>query len=97
MKIELNDIRSWSWHGRYFAQKLRGSVALARYRKTKDKQQQAAAVQYLSAAKACWLQLVEHVERYNVPVMPYQFDQEFSWRKQLSRVERDIRMARGEN
>ena len=97
LKIELNDIRSWAWHGRYFAQKLRGAVALARYWKTKDKQQQVAAVQYLSAAKDCWLQLGEHVERYNVPVMPYQFDQEFSWRKQLRLVERDIEVARGED
>lgn len=51
------------------------------------------AVQYLTAAKDCWLQLTEHVERYNVPVMPYQFDSEFSWRKQLSLVERDIKLA----
>ena len=96
LQIELNDIRSWTWHGRYFAQKLRGGVALARYQKTKDKQYQQTAVQYLTAAKDCWLQLIEHVERYNVPVMPYQFDSKFSWHKQLSLVERDIKLA-GEN
>ncbi|MFC1766519.1 hypothetical protein ACFL6U_31125 [Planctomycetota bacterium] len=96
LQIDLNDIRSWTWHGRYFAQKLRGGVALARYRKTKDKQYQQAAVRYLTTAKECWLKLIEHVERYNVPVMPYQFDKQWSWRKQLSLIERDIKIA-GEN
>ena len=37
LEIELNDIVCWTWHGRYFAQKLRGAVALARYRKDKNK------------------------------------------------------------
>ena len=94
LRIELNDIRSWAWHGRYFAHKLRGGVALARYWKNRDKQFQQDAVKHLTDAKDCWLQLIEHVERYNVPVMPYQFDSEFSWRKQMSLVERDINLAR---
>jgi len=93
LAIELNDIVCWTWHGRYFAQKLRGAVALARYRKDKNKTDQQAAVTHLTQANECWLKLVEHVEKYNVPVMPYQFDREYSWRKQLTRVEQDIRTA----
>lgn len=93
LKIELNDIVSWAWHGRYFAEKLRGGVALARYRKTKDEAYQQAAVTHLTEAQRCWLKLVEHVEKYNVPVMPYQFDREYSWRKQLPLVESDIEIA----
>ena len=93
LEIELNDIICWTWHGRYFAQKLRGAVALARYRKDKNIVDQQAAIAHLTKARDCWLELVEHVEKYNVPVMPYQFDQEYSWRKQLSRVEQDIRSA----
>ena len=91
LEIELNDLICWTWHGRYFAQKLRGAVALARYRKEKNKADQQAAIAHLTKARDCWLELVEAVEKYNVPVMPYQFDQEYSWRKQLSRVEQDIR------
>lgn len=91
--IELNDIVSWAWHGQYFAQKLRGGVALARYRKTLDKPYQQSAVNYLTAARRCWLKLVEHVEKYNKPVIPYQFDPEYSWRKQLPLVEQDINIA----
>ncbi len=93
LEIELNDIVCWTWHGRYFAQKLRGAVALARYRKDKNKADQQAAIAHLTKARDCWLELVEHVEKYNVPVMPYQFDQEYSWRKQMPRVEQDIRSA----
>ncbi|TWU44219.1 hypothetical protein Q31b_17550 [Novipirellula aureliae] len=93
LQIELNDIICWTWHGRYFAEKLRGAVALARYRKDKNVADQQAAIAHLTKAKACWLELVEHVEKYNVPVMPYQFDQEYSWRKQLPQVEQDIRIA----
>lgn len=94
LKIELNDIVCWTWHGRYFAQKLRGGVALARYRQTKDAAYQQEAVSCLTVARDCWLKLVEHVEKYNVPVMPYQFDSEFSWRKQLRLVEKDIELAK---
>ena len=93
LQIELNDIVSWTWHGQYFSQKLRGGVALARYRKTKNKTDQQAAVSHLTDARNCWLKLVEHVEKYNVPVMPYQFDSEYSWRKQLPLVEKDIESA----
>ncbi len=38
--------------------------------------------------------LIKHVERFNEPVTPYQFDPEFSWRKQLPLVEKDIELAR---
>ena len=94
LEIELNDIVCWTWHGRYFAQKLRGCVALARYRQTQDATYQEEAVSCLTAARDCWLKLVEHIEKYNVPVMPYQFDSEYSWRKQLTLVEKDIELAK---
>ncbi len=94
LEIELNDIKSWAWHGQYFAHKLRGGVALARYRKSGDRARQREAVEALSTARDCWMKLVEHIERYNVPVMPYQFDPQFSWRKQLPLVEKDIEVAR---
>lgn len=89
----INDIVSWAWHGQYFAAKLRCGVALARYRKTKDETHQQSAVTHLTEARRCWPKLVEHVERFNVPVMPNQFDPEYSWRKQLPLVERDIDIA----
>lgn len=37
--------------------------------------------------------MVEHVEKYNVPVMPYQFDSAYSWRKQLPLIEKDMKIA----
>jgi len=94
LQIELNDIRAWSWHGQYFANKLRGGVALARYRTAGNKSQQDEAIKHLLSAKKCWLKLIDHVEKYNVPVLPYQFDPEYSWRKQLPLVDKDIEVAR---
>jgi hypothetical protein len=94
LQIEVNDIVAWAWHGQYFAHKLRGGVALARYRKSGHEEDQLSAVAQLTQARDCWLKLVERVEKYNVPVMPYQFDPEYSWRKQLPRVDEDINIAR---
>ena len=37
LRIELNDIVSWAWHGQYFAEKLRGGVAWPAIGRRKDK------------------------------------------------------------
>ena len=57
---------------------------------TKEQQE---AIEQLTTALAHWKELSESVERYNVAVMPYQFDPEFSWRKHISDVENDIILA----
>jgi len=91
--VELTDIEAWSWHGKYFAAKLRGGVALARFRKTGDGAQQQFAIAQLTEALSCWKELVRCVETYNVTVMPYQFDKAFSWRKHTPIAEHDIEIA----
>jgi hypothetical protein len=94
LAIELNDIRCWTLHGRYFAEKLRGSMALARFIKTGDPALKDDALTHMMNCKALWLELVDAVETYNQEVIPYQFDKTFSWRKQLQRVDADIEFVK---
>jgi hypothetical protein len=38
-------------------------------------------------------ELIDHVEKSNVPIMPHQFDKQYCWRKQSQLVEKDIDTA----
>lgn len=93
LKIELNDIRAWSYFGLYFASKIRGGVALEYYRTSGDALKQKEAIGHLKKALKYWKDYTLAMEKYNMPVMPYQFDAEFSWRKHIKDVERDIEIA----
>lgn len=93
LEIELNDIDSWVRHGLYFAAKLRGGVALQQFRTSGEAKNQQEAIKQLTLALTHWKDLTASVEKYNVPVMPYQFDSEFSWRKHIPEVENDIKIA----
>lgn len=93
LKIELNDIRAWSYFGLYFASKIRGGVALEQYRTHGNAQKQDEAIEHLNEALKHWKAYAFAMEKYNVPVMPYQFDSEFSWRKHIEDAERDIEIA----
>lgn len=93
LKIELNDIRAWSYFGQYFADKIRGGVALEQYRNSGNTQFQQSSIAYLKQALQHWKEYTNAMEKYNVAVMPYQFDAEFSWRKHIKDAERDIEIA----
>ncbi|MFY0687449.1 MAG: hypothetical protein JXQ90_09800 [Cyclobacteriaceae bacterium] len=93
LNIELNDIEAWSHHGLYFAAKLRGAVALAQFRQEQAPDKQSEAVEHLTKALAHWKNLTETMERHNLPVIPYQFDPDFSWRKHIEDAERDVEIA----
>ncbi|MEQ9220056.1 MAG: hypothetical protein RLO17_18525 [Cyclobacteriaceae bacterium] len=93
LEIELTDLEFWANHGLYFASKVRGGVALEQFRHGKmDFNNQA--VDHLEASKTYWQNMVDLVEKYNVAVMPYQFDEEFSWRKHLEDVDKDTAIAK---
>ena len=94
LTIELNDIRCWSLHGHYFAEKLRSTMALARFIKTGDSTFKDAALKHTIQCKTLWLELIDAVETYNHEVIPYQFDSTFSWRKQLKHVDADIEFVK---
>lgn len=92
--IELNDIFAWSYYGFYFTSKIKAGVALEKYRQTKDKKFQQQAITELEQGSIHWKKLTEVMEKYNVSEMPYQFDPNFSWRKHIVDVEKDIEIAK---
>lgn len=94
LKMELNDMKTWAYLGLYFANKVRGATAYAKFLKTGDKEFQTDAVIFLEKALKHWKDVVEHVEIYNRPTIPYMFDEQFSWRKQTVEAERDVAIVK---
>lgn len=95
LDAELADIDAWSAHGRYFAAKVRGAVALATFRKNGDAALQAEAVAHLEKAACHWRELSAAGTRFNKPRFPHNSDELFSWARFIPDVERDINIARG--
>ncbi len=80
-------------YGKYFASKIRAGVTLESFKKGKSDQGKKEAIEELKKASAIWKNMVELAERYNVEVIPHQFDFDFSWRKHIQNVEKDIVLA----
>jgi hypothetical protein len=95
LAAEMADIDAWTAHGLYFAAKLRGGVALAAFRRSGDKTDQAAAVANLETAVGHWRALMEAGTRFNRPRMSHNAGELFSWERFLPAVERDVDIARG--
>jgi hypothetical protein len=95
LAAEMADIDAWTAHGLYFAAKLRGGVALATFRQNGDKAEQTSAVAHLEQALEHWRDLTVAGMKYNVPRMPHNPYELFSWARFLPAVERDIDIARG--
>lgn len=95
LAAEIADIDAWSAHGLYFAAKLRGSVALATFRRSGDKAEQAAAVAHLERAARHWHDLTAAGTLFNRPRLSHNAGVLFSWASFLPAVERDIEIARG--
>ena len=97
LAAELTDIEAWSHYSEYFADKLRGAVALERYRQRGGSENQAAAVAYLEEASLHWKCLASAAHRYNLPELAFRtYDRrKFSWTDLQKDVDRDIEIARG--
>ena len=94
LDLELTDIEAWCAYGAYFAEKLRGGVALAEARSTKDLTKQRQAVASLEKALGHWQRLAALGARFNqLPVLHNSIDP-FSWANLTPAVERDIATAR---
>ncbi len=94
LDAELTDIDCWNEWGRYFAQKLRGGVALARFRSSGDKAEQAKAVATLEIAATHWRKLAELGTRFTKKEIIFHTAEPFSWARFLPAVEKDIATAR---
>ncbi len=94
IECELTDIEAWCAYGAYFAEKLRGGVALAEARATKDVRKQQQAVTALEKALGHWQRLAELGARFNRLPVPSNSIDPFSWASLTPAVERDIATAR---
>jgi hypothetical protein len=89
LDCELTDIEAWCAYGTYFAEKLRGGVALARARSKGDAGQQRVAVAALEKALVHWNRLAELGAKFNqLPVLSNS-KEPFSWASLTPAVERD--------
>ncbi|WP_414661158.1 beta-N-acetylhexosaminidase family protein [Horticoccus sp. 23ND18S-11] len=94
LECELTDLEAWVAYGNYFAEKLRGGVALATARAQQDPARQTAAIAALERALGHWQRLAELGAKYNrLPVLS-SARQPFSWAALTSAVRADIEIAR---
>ena len=99
LKYEVADVKTWANLGLYFAQKLRGAVALQTYRSTGNKEDQALAVEHLQKALAHWDEVVAITRPlYNdMPLVHFsELDdsRRFHWEKLRPDVAKDVDIAR---
>ena len=93
---EVNDLLAWYWFGRYFSDKLKAGVALARYRYLGVDQREQA-IQYLQACSTHWENYGKTVTTYNKDSFPFIIAKgDFSWKELQKQVDNDIELARKE-
>jgi hypothetical protein len=92
--FELADIRAWAHLSLYFAEKLRGGVALQTFRHTQRPRDRAEAVARLCRAAEHWDSLVEVTRpMYNEVPLIHTGSTPFSWERYRDRVRHDITLA----
>ncbi len=94
LECELTDVEAWCAFGAYFAEKLRGGVALAEAKTTGSDRAKQEAVAALQRSLVHWKRLAELGERFNQLPIPSNSKEPFSWSQLLPQVEQDIAVAR---
>lgn len=102
---ELDDIRTWALLSQYFASKLRAGVALQFFRQQGKNKEKESAIQYLEECLEVWRDIAEITDKnyYEVPYFKSNIREDnpavdnFSWKKYIPEVERDIEIARRSN
>jgi hypothetical protein len=96
---EIEDLYTWSYLSLYFSEKIRGGLALQKFRSMGDTSDQKKSIFHLKNALSHWIKVVDHTkDRYN-PVPHVSIPEEewgkrmFSWEFYLSHVENDITIA----
>ncbi|MDB4925003.1 hypothetical protein [Mucilaginibacter sp.] len=91
--VEVNDMLAWYWFGRYFADKIRAGVAVARFRyKNVDERKQA--VDYLKQCSSHWANYANAVGKYNKESFPFIITSgEFSLKAMQTQVDLDQQLA----
>jgi len=95
---ELTDCHAWAHLSLYFAEKIRGGVALQRFRESRDTGHQKEAIAHLEQAVGHWKALIRVTEPAyrEVPLIHLEKhkDGRFHWSRFLPDVERDVEIAR---
>ena len=103
LMYEVADIKAWAFLGLYYAQKLRGAVALQTYLVVGDKVQKTAAVAHLEKALTFWDRVVAitrpiykdmPLTHYNPPNNQRNDDNLFHWALVRPAVANDIEVAK---
>jgi hypothetical protein len=90
--VEVNDLRAWYWFGRYFSDKIKAAVAVARYRYD-GVDERPKAVDYLKQCSSHWANYANAVARYNAETFPLVISGDFSLKAMQSQVDHDIELA----
>lgn len=100
LDCEIADVRAWAYLSLYFADKLRGAVALETFRKARAREEHAKAVVFLEDAARHWNELVEVTEQHYNAVPAVQLSRSrqghhavFSWKQYGDQAKRDVRIA----
>lgn len=95
LKETIGDINAQSYLGLYYAEKIRGAVALANYRKTGELDQKNQAVNHLETALNHWINYAATLDsQYNKMVIC--FNGLFDWNARIEEVKNDILIAKTE-
>ncbi len=92
-ECEIADLEAWANLSLYFAHKLRAGVALETFRRTGKQSEKDDAVRLLEKAATFWEKVAVATEAHYREV-PHVSGVQFSWRKYLDQVKRDIEIAR---
>jgi hypothetical protein len=93
-EAEVNDLLAWYWYGRYFSDKVKAAVALARYRYKGDDQREIA-VKYLNDCSGHWKNYTKTVTTYNKESFPFIIAKDnYSWKEMQLQVDKDIELAK---
>jgi hypothetical protein len=91
-EVEVNDMLAWYWFGRYFSDKIKAAVAVARYR-YKGIDERVEAVNYLKQCSSHWNNYANTVAKYNKEVFPLVISGDFSLKSMQTQVDKDIELA----
>lgn len=95
LACEIADVQAWAQLSRYFAEKLRGGVALETFRRTGRAREKEKAVSHLERAADRWDAVVSVTEPHYHAIPTVELDeQQFSWANFQDQVRRDIQIAR---
>ncbi|MBN2269585.1 MAG: carbohydrate-binding protein [Sedimentisphaerales bacterium] len=95
LRLTLGDIRAIAYMGKYYAHKIRGATELALYRKNKEQGRQDAAIRELTKAAEYWrLYASTALGQYENPLWTNRVGY-CDWRKQMTEVLNDIKIAGG--